>query len=214
MAARKLITDALVRELHASGERILALGGEDIITPLARDAARQLGLEIVSGSRSQETNPQRAPAARLVAVGSDHGGFQYKQLLLSFIAEAGWSIRDVGTDSEARCDYPDFAFAVAHLVGTGQARFGIMIDGAGIGSAIVCNKVPGVRAACSYNEFTAWNARAHNDANVLTLGSRTLGIEVCKSIVRVFLEESFEGGRHEERVAKIAGVEERFARGV
>ena len=88
-----------------------------------------------------------------------------------------------------------------------------MIDGAGLGSAMVCNKVPGIRAACCYNEFTAWNARAHNDAQVLTLGSRTLGIEVCKRIVDTFLGTDYEGGRHTRRVDKITDVEARFLPG-
>lgn len=217
MALPRLITANIVKDLYGSGQRTLRVGPANIITPLALDAARSLGVEIVYQPDAQASSPPLPPAigstARVVAVGSDHGGFSYKKTLLPFVAEMGWTVRDVGTDSEQTCDYPDFAYAVAHLVSVGEARFGIMIDGAGIGSAIVCNKLPGIRAACPYNEFTAWNARAHNDANVLTLGSRTLGVEVCKSIVRVFLDEPFEGGRHEKRVAKISAVETRVARG-
>ena len=102
---------------------------------------------------------------------------------------------------------------MARAVALGKADFGVMIDGAGLGSAMVCNKVPGIRAACAYNTFTAWNARAHNDAQVLTLGSRTLGIEVCKSILQRFLTTAFEGGRHQRRVDKITDVEARFSPG-
>lgn len=98
------------------------------------------------------------------------------------------------------------------MVADGRAEVGIMIDGAGIGSSMVCNKVPGIRAACAYNEFTAWNARAHNNANVLTLGSRTLGIEVVKRIVTTFLETAFEGGRHAKRVDKMTDIETRFSK--
>ena len=127
--------------------------------------------------------------------------------MATFARELGWKVVDVGTSSEKSCDYPDFALKVATTVASGKAQVGLMIDGAGIGSAMVCNKVPGIRAACAYNEFTAWNARAHNDANVLTLGSRTLGIEVCKAIVRVFLTEAFHGGRHLARVRKIDAVD-------
>ena len=148
----------------------------------------------------------------MVAIGSDHGGFDLKKDLIPFIVELGWRTRDVGTDSERSCDYPDFAYAVARLVTSGEAAFGIMIDGAGIGSAVACNKVPGARAACAYNEFTARNSRAHNNANILTLGSRTLGIEVCKSVVRAFLSTDFEGGRHQNRVDKISDIERRFSR--
>jgi len=98
------------------------------------------------------------------------------------------------------------------MVAEGRAGRGIMIDGVGVGSAIVCNKVPGIRAACAYNEFAAWNARAHNDCNVLTLGSRSMGVEVVRRIVKVFLESEFEGGRHARRVDKMTDIEERFSR--
>jgi ribose 5-phosphate isomerase B len=146
----------------------------------------------------------------VVALGSDHGGFAYKQDLATFIAGFGWEVIDVGTDSDAACDFPEFAYAVALAVREGQARLGIMIDGAGPGSAIACNKVAGIRAACVHDEFTAWNARAHNDAHVMTLGSRSIGLEVARRATRVFLETTFEGGRHETRVAKISDIERKF----
>ena len=213
MAKRTLIHESDILDAARRGERMFPVPPGALVTPLARDAARDRGILLAPvstaapGAEAASGPPAGSPALRIVALGSDHGGFALKQELTAFVRSLGWAVEDVGTDSEASCDYPDFAYAVARSVALGRAGFGIMIDGAGIGSAMVCNKVAGVRAACAYNEFTAWNARAHNDAQVLTLGSRTLGIEVCKSIVRKFLETPFEGGRHAARVGKIMDVE-------
>jgi len=213
MARKILITESKVLDALRRGEHTLHTPPETIITALALDTARDRGLTFVTSAETVPASPTEARTpTHVIALGSDHGGFGYKQTISTLIDRLGWRILDLGTDSEAACDYPDFAFAVARAVSGGQADFGIMIDGAGIGSAMVCNKVSGIRAACAYNEFTAWNARAHNDANVLTLGSRTMGIEVCKRMVQTFLETSFEGGRHQKRVAKIADVEARFSR--
>ncbi|MDX1546329.1 MAG: ribose 5-phosphate isomerase B [Rhodothermales bacterium] len=214
MAKRPLITEKHVREALAAGRATLEAPADALITALARDTAREHGLAFVAPApEASASAPAAAPRPHVVALGSDHGGYGYKQLLKPFLEELGWQVLDLGTDSEASCDYPDFAFAVARAVALGRAGYGIMIDGAGIGSAMVAGKVAGIRAACCYNEFTAWNARAHNDATVLTLGSRTLGIEVCKRIAEVFLATSFEGGRHARRVQKIMDVEARFLPG-
>ncbi len=211
MESRFVLTDRQVREAHRSGRKTIALPSNAVVTPLARDTARQLGVELEPRLPNAGSTRHRSRTDRVITIGSDHGGFALKQLLIPFIVDLGFRIRDVGTDSEKSCDYPDFAYAVARAVASGEADVGVMIDGAGIGSAMACNKVPGIRAACAYNEFTAWNSRAHNDANVLTLGSRTLGVEVCKAIVAKFLSTDFEGGRHSGRVEKIADVEKRFA---
>ncbi len=214
MAKRPLITEAHVLEALQAGTSSLAVAPNALITPLARDTARERGLTLATARpKAPSASPSTPPRTHVVAIGSDHGGYGYKETLKPFIVEMGWEVLEVGTDSEKSCDYPDFAFAVARAVALGKADFGVMIDGAGLGSAMVCNKVPGIRAACAYNEFTAWNARAHNDANVLTLGSRTLGIEVCKSILKRFLSTAFEGGRHALRVDKIQDVEARFLPG-
>jgi ribose 5-phosphate isomerase B len=109
-------------------------------------------------------------------------------------------------------DYPDFAFAVATLVSQGTAWRGIILDGAGIGSCMVANKVPGVRAALCYDTSTAVNSREHNDANVLTLGAGLIGPELARQIVAVWLDTAFAGGRHARRVDKIMEIEGRFAR--
>lgn len=215
MTRRPLITEETILHAVRSGQAQLVVPPDALVTPLAQDTARAKGVALVAPPPSDTAAADPPPPTttrRIVALGSDHGGFGYKQTLAAELATLGWTVVDVGTDREVPCDYPDFAYAVAHAVRSGQAAFGVMIDGAGIGSAMVCNKVPGIRAACAYNEFTAWNARAHNYANVLTLGSRTLGVEVCKRIVKVFLETPFEGGRHKGRVRKISEVEARFSR--
>lgn len=205
MARRTLIRESDVLAAVRAGSGTLVVPPGAVVTPLARDSAREKGIELVSPDPGS-ARPD-GPAPQAVAVGSDHGGYALKTELIPFIRELGWAVIDVGTSSTASCDYPDFAYAVARHVGEGSTAFGLMIDGAGMGSAMVCNKVGGVRAASAYNEFTAWNARAHNDANVLTLGSRSLGIEVCRSLVRIFLSTGFEGGRHAARVAKIDDVD-------
>lgn len=205
MSRRTLIRETDVLAAARAGSDTLVVPPGAVVTPLARDTARERGVRLVAPDPG--SGRPDAPAPQVIAVGSDHGGFALKSELIPLLRELGWAVADVGTGSTAPCDYPDFAYAVARQVADGSAAFGLMIDGAGIGSAIVCNKVPGVRAAAAYNEFTAWNARAHNDANVLTLGSRTLGVEVCRSLVRVFLSTAFEGGRHAARVRKIDDVD-------
>lgn len=145
-----------------------------------------------------------------IALGSDHGGFLLKEALKVYLTEQGNHIIDVGTDSEQPCDYPDFAYAVASLVASNKAERGIMIDSVGVAPAIVANKVPGVRAVPCYDEFVARSSREHNNANVLTLGGKVLGIEIVKSIVKCWLNTPFAGGRHLPRVNKISDVEKRF----
>jgi ribose 5-phosphate isomerase B len=151
-----------------------------------------------------------APAVRVVAIGSDHGGFELKEALKAEIAGLGYQVRDVGTNSKEAVDYPDFAQQVARLVGTGQAWRGIAIDGAGIGSCMVANKVPGVRAGMAYDLSSAVNGREHNDANVLTLGAGLIGGALARQIVRAWLTTEFGGGRHVPRVEKIAAIEKQY----
>jgi ribose 5-phosphate isomerase B len=205
MARRTLIRESDVLAAARAGGETLVVPPGAVVTPLARDTARERGIRLAAPDPGS-TKPD-GPAPQVVAVGSDHGGYALKTELIPYLRELGWAVIDVGTSSTASCDYPDFAYAVARHVADGSAAFGVMIDGAGMGSAMVCNKVSGVRAAAAYNEFTAWNSRAHNDANVLALGSRSLGIEVCRSLVRIFLATGFEGGRHAARVAKIDDVD-------
>lgn len=212
MAGRVLIDETRILDAVRAGQTTLAFPRGALITPLARDSARQHGIVLLEGELPAAESAPLPSASAIVCIGSDHGGYDFKTEISAHLASEGWTIVDVGTDSKKSCDYPDFAYAVARMVADGRAGSGIMIDGAGIGSSIVCNKVPGIRAACAYNEFTAWNARAHNNANILTLGSRSLGIEVCKLITCRFLETAYEGGRHELRVAKISDIESKFSR--
>jgi ribose 5-phosphate isomerase B len=147
---------------------------------------------------------------KVVAIGADHGGFELKEALKTELKTLGFDINDVGTNSKEAVDYPDFAHAVAQLVGTGKAWRGIMIDGAGIGSCIVANKVPGVRAGMAYDYSSAANSREHNDTNVLTLGAGLIGVNLAKQIVKTWLTTEFAGGRHTPRVDKIKSVEKKY----
>ena len=140
-----------------------------------------------------------------IAIGSDHAGFHYKEAVKAELLAAGHTVRDFGTDSDAACDYPDFIRPVAEAVARGDFQRGIVLGGSGNGEAIVANRVRGVRCGVCWSEQTAiWN-RAHNDANVLSLGSRTVSQELALAIVRVWLETAFEGGRHLQRICKIDG---------
>lgn len=142
-----------------------------------------------------------------IYLGSDHGGFELKEALKPFLIEAGHHVMDQGTDSPASVDYPDYAKAVGEAVLADEGSLGIVICGTGIGISIAANKIKGIRAALCSEEFSARMARRHNNANVLALGGRTTGVELAKSIVEVFLSESFEGDRHARRVQKICGLE-------
>jgi ribose 5-phosphate isomerase B len=147
---------------------------------------------------------------KVVAIGTDHSGFELKEILKAALSEMGFDVNDVGTHSKAAVDYPDYAHEVAKLVSTGKAWRGIMIDGAGIGSCIVANKVPGVRAGMAYDYSSAVNSREHNDTNVLTLGAGLIGVNLAKQIVKVWLTTDFGGGRHQPRVDKILAVEKQY----
>jgi ribose 5-phosphate isomerase B len=177
-----------------------------IITDQAKELARERGVRIrVEESLSAPSSSPHRP----VALGADHGGYELKEYLKRFLFEWGYEVQDVGTDSAAPVDYPDFALAVAHAVAEGKAWRGIMIDSAGIGSAMAANKVGGVRAALCYDRASARNSREHNDANVLTLGARLLTPETTREIVAVWLETEFAGGRHQRRIEKITAIEQR-----
>jgi ribose 5-phosphate isomerase B len=147
-----------------------------------------------------------------VAIGADHGGYQLKQDIKEYLGELGYSVVDCGTDSSVSVDYPDYAFAVAQLVAQGRVWRGIMVDGAGIGSCMAANKVPGVRAAMCYDQATAVNSREHNDANVLTLGAGLIGQNLARQIVKTWLETASGGDRHARRVNKIMDIERRFTK--
>jgi ribose 5-phosphate isomerase B len=144
---------------------------------------------------------------RRVALGSDHGGFEAKEFLKKYLQTLGYTVVDVGTHSRDSVDYPDFALQVARRVSSQDCERGIMIDGAGIGSCMVCNKVKGIRAAMCYDQRTAVNSREHNNANVLTLGGPLHSADILAGIVKTWLETRFAGGRHWARVNKIMAAE-------
>jgi len=143
-----------------------------------------------------------------VVIGSDHAGYEQKQRLLGHVEAAGHDVADVGTTSaEQSVDYPDFALAVARRVASGEAEFGVLVCGTGIGMAIAANKVAGVRAANVTDPEFARLAREHNDANVVTVSARFVPVQVNEEIVDAFLTTPFGGGRHAGRVEKISAAE-------
>jgi ribose 5-phosphate isomerase B len=144
-----------------------------------------------------------SPKGVHVAIGSDHGGYDLKRRLCELLRERGFIPVDVGTHDHSSCDYPDYARKVGEAVRGGKAALGIMIDGAGIGSAMVLNKMRGIRAATVHSEATAVNSRAHNDANVLVLGSAQMHAGHARRVTRIWLETAHEGGRHARRVDMI-----------
>lgn len=167
-------------------------------------------LAITTSSNPSPTQPCALSDKKTVAVGSDHGGYEMKTTIIAYLAELGHQVIDCGTSSQEAVDYPDFAFAVANKVRQGAACRGIVIDGAGIGSCMAANKVPGIRAAMCYDYASAVNSREHNNANVLTLGAGLLGINQVKLIVKTWLATDFGGGRHSRRVDKITEIEKQF----
>jgi ribose 5-phosphate isomerase B len=145
-----------------------------------------------------------------IAIGSDHAGFDLKQHLLSFLAALGHEVDDQGTHSTESVDYPPICAGVGRTVRDGLADFGIVIGGSGQGEQLAANKVRGVRAALCNDLYTARMARQHNDANVLSIGARVVGIGLAEEIVATFLGASFEGGRHARRVAQLTELESEF----
>jgi ribose 5-phosphate isomerase B len=204
-SAKAIITEDDVRGLEPGA--VLRIGELTRLTPLAADIVSEKGIEIVR-------RPARrgSKAVKIIAVGSDHGGFKMKEELKVFLNDLGHRIQDFGTDSEAAVDYPDFAHAVGRAVANGSCDVGIVIDGAGVGSAMTANKVPGVRAAACYSVAVAKNSREHNGANVLSLGSKTISDKEMREIVAIWLATELTEERHRKRVAKIDGVEKQYQR--
>jgi ribose 5-phosphate isomerase B len=144
-------------------------------------------------------------AGASIAVASDHAGFDLKELLKRDLQEAGHDVIDLGTHSTASVDYPDFGGAMAEAIAGGQVQRGVLVCGTGIGISIAANRNPKVRAAVVHDVTSARLSREHNDANVVAFGQRLIGTEVAREALRVFLNTSFEGGRHVARVAKLSG---------
>jgi ribose 5-phosphate isomerase B len=195
------------RDIPAAGELRVPKG--TIFTPSARDLARERGVAVVEmDARDLEG---LAPPENTVAIGADHGGFRMKERLKTVLEEMGRAVRDAGVYEEKAADYPDIAHAVARLVADGKAALGVIVDGAGIGSAMAANKVPGIRAALCYDRASARNSREHNHANVLTLGGRLLTENQAEEVLRTWLETPFGGGRHQARIDKITAIERQYS---
>ena len=157
---------------------------------------------------AMDKNQSAGKSGRKIALGADHGGFALKENLKAHLEKEGYQVDDCGTYSTESVDYPDFALAVAQKVSSGEAWRGIMIDGAGIGSCMAANKVPGVRAALCYDHATAVNSREHNADNMLTLGAGLIGSHLAQQITLTWLRTDFAAGRHTRRVSKIMNIEQ------
>ena len=204
-SAKSVITEDDVRGLEAGA--VLRIGEDARLTPLAADVVKEKKIELV-----RRTSRRGSKTSKIVAVGADHGGFKMKEEVKALLAELGHKAQDFGAYSEEAVDYPDFAHAVARAVADGTADLGIVIDGAGVGSAMTANKVPGVRAAACYSVDVARNSREHNDANVLTLGSKTISSAQMREIVAVWLSTEISEDRHRKRVAKIDAIQRQYQR--
>jgi ribose 5-phosphate isomerase B len=199
-SAKSLITEDDLRGLELGSRVRIAENAK--FTPLAHDIVTEKQIELIrKKSRSEGLK------AKSVAIGADHGGFPLKEKLKTFLEQLGLQVRDFGTNSTDAVDYPDFAHAVARSVSSRHVDVGIVIDGAGIGSAIAANKVSGVRAAACYSPALARNSREHNGANVLTIGSGQNSFDEVTEIVRAFVTTEISEERHKRRVAKIDAIE-------
>ncbi len=208
-SAKSVITESDLHDLPVNAKLMIREGA--IITPAAQDLIRERGIELRHRTR-RSFSGKGTGAHRVIAIGSDHGGFEAKEKLKGLLDELGFKYRDFGAFSEEAVDYPDFAHAVARTVADGACDLGIVVDGAGIGSCMTANKVPGVRAAMCYDAATARNSREHNYANVLTLGGRMLSTEQIREIVQAWLATPEGEARHGKRVAKIMAIERQYLR--
>lgn len=194
-----------------------ALPSEQVVRHLVERALDQFEGRDGRGSGQPGSEPRAesspSPARegpRTIAIGADHGGYPLKQVLVKALTERGYGVTDCGTTSTEAVDYPDFAHVVARLVASGACAVGIVVDGAGIGSAMTANKVPGVRAANAHDTSMARNAREHNYANVVTLGARMIGEGLALEIVDTFLATPWGAERHGRRVDKITEIERMY----
>lgn len=215
-AQRPLIDETAVREMPPGSTQILPPNA--IVTPLARQLAVERHIRFLDAATAVAEPTSATPfqhtsgkGDKTVALGADHGGYALKAQIKAAL-EPDYRVIDCGTHGTEAVDYPDYAYAVARLVADGQAWRGIVIDGAGIGSCMTANKVPGVRAAMCYDQATAVNSREHNNANVLTLGAGLIGPNLAQQIVRTWLATEFGGGRHARRVDKIDQLDRRYGR--
>lgn len=201
---RTVITEAEVLRVPEGGKLLLREGAR--LTPLAADQIRSRRITV-------RYRVDRSPGGRrLIAIGADHGGFEFKSKVAELLVETGCQVRDFGTHSPEPVDYPDIAHAVARAVADGTCDLGILLDGAGIGSCMAANKVPGIRAALCYDEASARNSREHNYANVLTLGAKLQSLPMILAIVTTWIATPTGEERHGRRVAGIMAIERQYLR--
>jgi ribose 5-phosphate isomerase B len=205
----EIITETDARVLASGDTVMLAKGGH--ITPLALDTLKERRVIVVHEGRASAADESLAPRAdiRSVAIASDHTGVALRRTLVAFLRGRGLAVNDLGTDGTEPVDYPDVAASVGRLVARGDADAGIVIDGAGIGSAIAANKIDGIRAAMATTETIARYSREHNGANVLTLGAALLGADEARAIVTTWLATPMREPRYIKRLAKIRDLESR-----
>ncbi len=208
----------LLRELEiikaAKLNKVVFIDKNTIITPLAKDTARELGVEIKEyrnagtgvADNVSEKFPESWPVKK-IAIAADHGGYYLKEEIKEYLRKLDYTVSDLGPLNADPCDYPDYAVQVARMVSSGEAERGIMIDSVGIGSSMAANRVRGVLAAKCNNAFEARSCREHNYANVLTMGSKVIGSEVAKEIVKIFLETPGGAERHKRRIDKILAMD-------
>jgi len=203
----EIITETDARVLERGESVMLAKGGH--ITPLAQDTLNERRITVVVEGRASVADAALVPRAdiRTVAIASDHTGIALRKALTVYLRGRGLSVQDLGTDGPGPVDYPDVAASVADTVARREADGGIVIDGAGIGSTMAANRVPGVRCALCHDVRTVLNSREHNDANVLALGSGVVNLGLARQMVSTWLKTPFAGGRHARRVAKIMELE-------
>ncbi len=207
---KKLITEADIFKLQKEGKHTLTVAGNEIFTPSALDRINSSKIKIEKKTEDEIASGGSFPDSKFIAIGSDHTGYDLKTILIVELKKLGFEILDAGTNNKESCDYPDFAAAVAKEVALRKVKFGIVIDATGNPSAITANKMPGIRAANCFNEFTAVSARSHNNANILVLGAKAIGEETAKSVLQAWLKTDFEGGRHQRRLDKITEFEKYF----
>jgi len=205
----EIITETDARVLERGESVILARGGH--ITPLAQDTLNERRITVVIEGRASVVDAALVPRAdvRTVAIASDHTGITLRKALTAFLRGRGLAVQDLGTDGPGPVDYPDVAASVADAVARREADGGIVIDGAGIGSAIAANKIAGIRAVMAPTETIARYAREHNGCNVLTLGATLISIEEAQAIVATWLTTPMKEPRYIARLAKIRALEER-----
>jgi ribose 5-phosphate isomerase B len=199
---KRVITENEIR--GASAGDTLRIDEAAILTPLAQDLLRERGIQL------ERVRRRSAARRKRIALGADHGGFEMKEDLKRVLADLGHDYQDFGTHSTDAVDYPDYAHVVARAVAGGTCELGIVIDGAGIGSCMAANKVPGVRAAMCYDEASARNSREHNGANVLTLGGKMISNDRMRAIVTAWLASELTEARHRRRIDKIDAIEREY----